>query len=53
MRRRLDASEALSLITEAIDELFRELREVLDCDAAPSVNDSRMRSNFRFLVSIA
>lgn len=53
MRRLLDAFEVASSINDIVDPLLRVLSEVRDCDAAPSVNDSRMRSNLRFLLSIA
>ena len=53
MRRLLDASEAASSTNAIVDPLLRELSDVRDCDAAPSVSDSRMRSNLRFLLSIA
>ena len=53
LRRLLDVSDAASFTIESVDALFREFREILDWDAAPSVRDSRMRSNLRFFVSMA
>lgn len=50
--------ESIEPILDAMDAWLRESREVRGSDAAfccddPSVNDSRMRSNFLFLVSRA
>lgn len=52
MRRLLDPDDAMSL-RSVDDAMFRELREVLEADAAPSARDSRIRSNLRFFVSMA
>jgi hypothetical protein len=53
VRRLLDASAVVSLTNETVEALFRELREARGCGLLPSVRDSKMRSNFRFLASIA
>ena len=54
IRRLLDPSSVSSSPTDVVDALLlRELSDVLDGTAAPSVRDSSMRSNLRFFVSMA
>jgi hypothetical protein len=52
-RRLLDASAVVPLTNETVKALFGDLREARGCGLLPSVRDSKMRSNFRFLASIA
>ena len=54
MRRLLDPTAAGSLTVRVeVEALFPDLSEARDGDEVPSVRDSRIRSNLRFLDSMA